>query len=224
MHFKIALTSFFLLTSVPCSPNTTTEPLTTNQKYIQDKKGRILILRKELIGGELFISSCITMIGLAGLYACLFSKNISNEISLTDKILLGIGSPLLTIFGIILFQKFHHDYKHQDDPLIILDKTGIWNETWDQKIFWFNIQDITFIETHEIVNDNGFKYDKGFFWIIEIKTKQQESFFIDERDTLMGTSNRRFDINAGGELGQLILKHYNKYKIMIHKNKQKSLR
>jgi len=221
MRFKIVVISLCLLTSTKCSLKPTTETIDSNKGYIKDKNDRILILRQKPVVVELLLSSLITALGLGSSYISIFQKNNNNTTNLStqDRILTGIGGALFTGVGITFLRDFYHKYKHQSDPLIILDKTGIWHEEWNEKIFWFNIQDIIFIKINEIIKDNlGNKYDSGFFWTIEIKTKQQQSFFIDERSTLMGTSNRSYDINPGGELGQMILQHYNKYKIIPKKN------
>lgn len=179
-------------------------------RYIIDQKNRALIFRRNVDLRDTIVPLASIPFG----FFCLFLAN--GPGCQTPGVERAMGIILISIgVGAIYLSIERHFRKRK--PLIILDEKSLWYENWNTPLLWKDITEINFIrvDQYEHHRYGGASYD-GFFWKIEIRTTQQDTWVIDERGTALGESNRRSlyptDLTDGGPLGTLIYRYFSKYK------------
>jgi hypothetical protein len=200
--------------------------------FIKDEQGRTLIFRKMVGIGDIVAPPSLLTFGLGFLYMTAFFDVDGGGVKprKIDRILAGVVGTGLTILGVIGTYVVQHHYRHMNTPLIVLDEKGIWHESWKNILLWSDIDQITFIRMHQYTVGDGDKSYHGFNWHIELKTKAQKKFTLDER-TIRGIRGHQHSHSPetikefrnnytielpqetdGGLLGMLISQYYAKYK------------
>lgn len=224
MGYK-TLFCFLFLTIVSISGILCQEETKLNPGYIVDEAGRTLIFKAKPEKAEIGLvipASFMILTGSKWLYDASVSKNIFKE-RVTSG---GIGAIVIGLGAGMLYWIYNDHNRvdpQTDTPLIILDEEGLWHEGWKSKIPWTNIEHIEFVKIHHYtihMMDHGtFETYNGFSWQIKLKTKQQKTWLLDERNIqelhIPAPSNHCGPFNYdkyGGKLGYLILQYYDKYK------------
>jgi|GEM_PF-2374486 len=165
----------------------------------------VIFRRKPTIFTGIIIPLTLIVLGLWFFY---FRKiNYHGESNtIIRKIKRSVCGPLAVGFGAYLLYCTQYDYRHREQPLIILDNHGIWYEPHKKRILWTDVEDISYIKVQQYRRArDGREEDLGFHWKTVIESEFHQKLVIDERSTNLSTGT----LLVGGALGQCIGRHYN---------------
>src|SRR5579863_2258804 len=218
MYNRRLLIGFLVLVSTAHCLTCRTE-ITKPVEYTCDEQGQTLIFRRQPLWYDVVPVMSVFLVGL-GFFAFRSEFTPTKNAPAVKAIAIILPSAM----GSLGIADFLYKKYRMKDPILILNKKGIWHEPWNTQILW---SDVTCVECKKVDQYVShcvgqapilihYETHIGFSWEIRLHTKDKV-WTIDERSTqiwnALGTRLARSSDSLeqdGGELGKLVRECYRK--------------